>query len=86
MEKIIKKLAIDRNIYTEQDIEKLNEQEILKIIFLDSFSTNEVVTDVSGRGVGLASILTELEVLNGEMNIENKKGSGVKFKFKLPLK
>jgi len=82
---IIKKLAMDKNIYTEQDVLKLNEQEILKIIFLDSFSTNEVVTDVSGRGVGLASILEELKVLNGEIDIENKKGFGVKFKFKIPV-
>ena len=82
---IIKNLAIKRDIYTKEDLELLEEQDILRIIFLDAFSTNEIVTDVSGRGVGLASILCELEILNGTMKIVNNPTEGIKFEFVIPM-
>ena len=81
----IKQLAKDKKIYTKKELKTLSDQEILKIIFLDEFSTNEIVTDISGRGVGLASILGELEILNGTMNIINKENIGIKFKFTIPV-
>lgn len=82
---IIKNLAIKREIYTKEELNELSEQYLLQIIFLDSFSTNEIVTDVSGRGVGLASILSELKLVNGTMNITNRLGDGIKFEFKIPI-
>ncbi len=81
----IKQLASERKIYTKKELKKLSEQEILKIIFLDDFSTNDVVTDISGRGVGLASILGELEILNGTMFVINKENVGITFKFTIPI-
>jgi len=66
-------------------LDLLEEQDILRIIFLDAFSTNEIVTDVSGRGVGLASILCELEILNGTMKIVNNPTEGIKFEFVIPM-
>ena len=81
----IKSLAIQKEIYTDIEIENLNDQEILKIIFLDAFSTIEKVTEISGRGVGLASILFELNKIGGNMLIENKFGKGIKFIFAIPI-
>lgn len=82
----IKNLAIQKNLYTKDEVNKLSEQEILLIIFKDSFSTSSNITDISGRGVGLASILNELNKLNGSLYIENEFGKGIKFMFTLPLK
>jgi len=81
----IQNLAIKKGIYTKKELKSLSEQDILKIIFLDRFSTNEVVSDISGRGVGLPAILGELEILNGTMKISNKHNFGIKFKFTIPL-
>lgn len=83
--KYIKQLAKERNIYTKKELKNLSEQAILKIIFLDDFSTNDIVTDISGRGVGLASILGELEILNGTMIVINKENIGIEFKFTIPM-
>jgi len=81
----IKKLALKKGIYSQEKLEKLSEQEVLKIIFLDTFSTSDIITDISGRGVGLASILAELEILNGTMTIVNKENRGIKFDFSIPI-
>jgi len=81
----IKELALQRNLYTKKELKKLSEQEILKIIFLDNFSTTDIVTDISGRGVGLASILGELEILNGTMIVINKENIGIEFRFSIPI-
>ncbi len=83
---IIKNLAITKGIYTQEEINKLANEDILKIIFQDSFTTNEDITDISGRGVGLASVLYELNQLDGNLNIENEKNKGIKFIFQIPLK
>jgi two-component system chemotaxis sensor kinase CheA len=81
----ISSLAIEKGIYTKEEILKLNEQDILLIIFQDAFSTSDTITDISGRGVGLASILSELNKLNGTLVINNDFGSGIEFKFTVPL-
>lgn len=84
-EEKIKSLAVKKGIYSQEEAEKLSEDEVLKILFLDAFSTSETITTVSGRGVGLASTLSELEKLNGKMKIKNKLGKGVTFQFTVPL-
>jgi two-component system chemotaxis sensor kinase CheA len=81
----IKDLAIEKGIYTQEEIEKLNEEEIILIIFKDAFSTSETITDVSGRGVGLASIVSELNKLNGTMKVNNNFGNGIEFIFNVPI-
>lgn len=81
----IKSTAVKKGIYTQEEVNKLNENEALMIIFKDTFTTNEKVTTISGRGVGLASITSELEKLNGKMSIENVYKKGIKFVFELPF-
>ena len=78
-------MALERNLYSSEEINLLTEQDILMIIFKDGFSTNDNITDISGRGVGLASVLYELNKLDGVMKIENSYGNGIKFSFTIPL-
>ena len=84
-EEKIKSLAVSKQIYTQEEADLLTQEEILLIIFQDSFTTNKNVTDISGRGVGLASVLKELESLNGTMEIKNNFGHGIEFIFKMPF-
>jgi len=81
----IKSIALDKNLYTEEVLKLKSDEEIVYIIFEDAFSTNNNITDISGRGVGLASILSELNKLNGSIKVENKFGHGIQFKFTIPL-
>jgi two-component system chemotaxis sensor kinase CheA len=82
----IKSLAVEKGIYNKTQIDTLDEQESLLIVFKDTFSTSQTITDISGRGVGLASILAELNRLNGSIYINNEFGKGIEFKFNIPLK
>lgn len=82
----IKQLAIDKKLYKKKEINKFNESKILMILFEDSFSTTNTITDISGRGVGLSSIIDELDKLGGTIKVENNFGKGMKFKFLLPYK
>jgi len=82
----IKTLAVQKGIYTQDEIEKMDKKEILLIIFEDAFSTSETISDISGRGVGLASIIKELNILNGTIDIQNNFTQGVEFIFTIPYK
>ena len=85
-EEKIKSLSISKGIYSQDEANELTKDEILLIIFQDAFSTSETITDISGRGVGLASIIQELEKLDGNIKIENDYGNGIKFTFTIPFK
>jgi two-component system chemotaxis sensor kinase CheA len=63
------------------DISNIDENEIINLIFEDSFPTKDEVTDLSGRGVGLASIKEECEKLGIKINVESKKDEGTTFEF-----
>jgi len=77
----IKSLAVSKGIYTQKEVDLLTKDEVLLIIFKDAFSTSQNITDISGRGVGLASLIQELEKLNGTMKIENNFSKGIAFTF-----
>ncbi len=80
---VILKKSIEKGIISAED--KLRESEILDLIFSPGFSTANVVTDVSGRGVGMDVVKTNIHELRGEVSIESKLGEGTKFKIRLPL-
>ena len=67
------------------DTKNLSEKEIRELIFHQGFSTNEVVTDVSGRGVGMDVVKTKIESLGGAVEIQSESGKGSSFIIKLPL-
>ncbi|MBT6539661.1 MAG: chemotaxis protein CheA [Francisellaceae bacterium] len=68
-----------------QDEEILDENKINMLIFSSGFSTADVVTDISGRGVGMDIVKNKIESLNGELQVTSKEGHGTTFKLKLPL-
>jgi len=83
--KKIANLAVQRGIVSEDEVSKLSEDEIIRFIFKDEFSTAKEVTEISGRGVGLSSVLSELDKLNGNMKIDNRFGEGITFTFSFNL-
>lgn len=80
----IKQKAIDKELYSEEVLEGMDDKAILMILFEEGFSTSESVTNISGRGVGLASTLKELKLLGGDLEIQNKPLEGLKLTFSVP--
>ncbi len=79
----LKKKAIEKGIIKASQV--LTEKECLNLIFAPGFSTKEQVTDVSGRGVGMDVVRSNIQELSGEIQIESKVGIGSTFKINLPL-
>ncbi len=75
--------AVDRGVIAEGA--DLSEQEIYQLIFEPGFSTNEEVTETSGRGVGMDVVKSNIERLRGSVNIETEPDQGTTFRLKLPL-
>lgn len=82
---VIRRQAVEKNILTQAEADKMDDSEIIKIIFLPGFSTSATVSDISGRGVGMDAVKTKIESLGGTVDIFTKTGVGTRFKIKLPL-
>jgi len=82
---IISRLAIERGLFTPEQMAKIPPEEIIKIIFLPGFSTAKEVSDLSGRGVGMDAVKAKLEDLNGVLELESKVNEGSRVTIKLPL-
>lgn len=81
----IKKKALDKNIIKESSLSNLTEEDLLKLLFYDDFSTKDTVNDFSGRGYGLSSVIFELEKIKGSCKIETVLGKGTKFYFEFQI-
>jgi len=82
---LIKKTALKRNLYTPHQLEHMTAHQVLDIIFQPGFSTSTILTDVSGRGVGMDVVRTNIEKLRGLINVDSRPGEGTLFTIKLPL-
>lgn len=83
-EKISKK-AIEKGLITEHEAEMMTKEDKVMLLFRAGFSTAEVVSDVSGRGVGLDVVKSKIEAINGVVEVETEKDKGSKFIIRLPL-
>lgn len=83
--KKIKDKAVSKGLITVEKAAELSDQDAYGLIFLPGFSTAEKVTNVSGRGVGMDVVKTNVTKLRGIINIESEVGVGTKFIIKLPL-
>ncbi|HOP40601.1 MAG TPA: chemotaxis protein CheA [Geobacteraceae bacterium] len=77
--------AIDKGLVTEDQVAAMSQKELLDLIFLPGFSTKEQATDLSGRGVGMDVVRTNIRKLNGIIEIRSEVGRGSEFILKLPL-
>lgn len=82
---VIKRKALQKGLITQADAEKMDNAEAVRMVFLPGFSTAEVVTDVSGRGVGMDAVKNKIESLGGMVDVETKINEGSRFKIRLPL-
>ena len=82
---IIVNKAISKGIITKEKSEELSKQEIFNLIFAPGFSTAEKVTNVSGRGVGMDVVKTNVSRLRGIIDIDSEVGKGTRIDIKLPL-
>jgi len=81
----IKDKAVKNGAITPQDAERMSDREVLDLAFLPGLSTAKAVSDVSGRGVGMDVVKSNITKLKGAVNIETSKGRGTKVSIRLPL-
>ena len=82
---VVRAKAVERGIVTEEQAESLTKQEIIDFLFLPSFSMAKTVSDVSGRGVGLDVVKSNIEALGGDVEVITTLQEGSKFTVRLPL-
>jgi len=82
---MLKQKSIEKNIITEKEADTMSEKEAFGLIFRPGFSTAAQVTSVSGRGVGMDVVKTNIEKLNGMIDIDSEVGQGTSMKLKIPL-
>jgi two-component system chemotaxis sensor kinase CheA len=81
----IRRKALDRGLVTPDQVARLSDREVLRLVFLPGFSTAERVTSVSGRGVGMDVVKTNIEQIGGAVDLQSRPGHGTTVKVKIPL-
>lgn len=82
---LLRTKAIEKGMITEREADAMSDKEAYALVFRPSFSTAKVVTNVSGRGVGMDVVKTNIEKLNGIIDVDSEIGHGTVIKLKIPL-
>lgn len=82
---VLRRKALDKGLIDIETANSLDEASSLRLIFLPGFSTKEQISDVSGRGVGMDVVKTNIQKLNGRIDIDSQPGLGTTFRVHLPL-
>ena len=82
---VIREKAAEKGIRPRNELAELPDEEIYEYIFHPGFSTNEEITDVSGRGVGMDVVKTTVESLDGSVNVDSTLGEGTEISIRLPV-
>jgi two-component system chemotaxis sensor kinase CheA len=77
--------AIEKGLLTEDQVETMSDKDRVNLIFLPGFSTAKIISDVSGRGVGMDVVKSNLDALGGVVDVQSVVGEGTTFRIKLPL-
>lgn len=77
--------AVERGLVTPEEAENLTQKEIIDFLFMPSFSMAKQITDISGRGVGLDVVKSNIEALGGDVSVKSVMGEGSTFTVRLPL-
>lgn len=81
----VKQKAVENNMYSEAQVASMSDKQIMQLIFGAGFSTAEKVTSVSGRGVGMDVVRTNIEKIGGTIELDSTWGKGSKISIKIPL-
>jgi two-component system, chemotaxis family, sensor kinase CheA len=81
----IRQKAIERGLITAERAEQQSERELLQLIFVPGFSTAAAVTNVSGRGVGMDVVRTNVEKIGGKVELDSRPGKGTTLRLRIPL-
>jgi len=81
----VRQKAIDKKLVSFEDAKKLSDMQLLEFIFLPGFSTNQVVTNLSGRGVGMDVVKNNISAIGGSIEIDSHRGKGTNIRLKIPL-
>ena len=81
----VKEKAVERGLVTPEAAEQLSQKEIIDFLFMPSFSMAKQISEISGRGVGLDVVKSNIEALGGDVEVRSKLGEGSKFIVRLPL-
>ena len=81
----IRKKAVEKGMISQDEADRLDDADAVRLIFLPGFSTAEQITDISGRGVGMDVVRSKIEALSGHVDVETHIDEGSVFKIKLPL-
>ena len=81
----MREVAVRKGILSQEDAKQLDDREAMELIFAPGFSSAEKITDISGRGVGMDVVRTNIKNLKGSVNITSEVGKGTRFTLSLPL-
>ena len=81
----LKRSAVEKGLMSAEEAERLTKSDALNIIFIPGFSTAKAVSSISGRGVGMDVVKTNISRINGTITIESEVGRGTRITFRLPL-
>ncbi len=82
---VIKRKAYGKGLIDEAELERMTDQEAINLVFAAGFSTVDVVSDLSGRGVGMDVVRSAVERVNGTVSLESTLGQGTRLRLSLPL-
>lgn len=82
---VIRRKAVEKGLYSQDEVDSMDDADAVRIVFLPGFSTAEKISDISGRGVGMDVVRSKIESLSGQVDVETHVNEGSVFKIKLPL-
>ena len=82
---VIRRKAVEKGLFTQDEVDNMDDADAVRIVFLPGFSTAEKISDISGRGVGMDVVKSKIESLSGHVDVETRVNEGSVFKIKLPL-
>ncbi|MDF2890374.1 MAG: putative CheA signal transduction histidine kinase [Clostridia bacterium] len=81
----IRSKAVDQGLYSVEEAKQMQDKQLIELIFKDNFSTKDMITELSGRGMGLYAVKSEVEKLGGEVELFTVLNKGTRLEFTLPI-
>jgi len=82
---VVRQTAVKKGLVNSRELENWSDRQVLQLIFISGFSTGKIITDVSGRGVGLDVVKNNIDRLKGLIEVDSKPGVGTRFMLRFPV-